>query len=387
MRIAIIYDCLYPHTVGGAERWYRVLAEHLAQHHEVTYLTRKQWQIGERLPRGVSVEAVSPGGPLYKESGERRALPAVLFGLGTFWYMLKHGKKFAVVDCGSFPFTSLLAARAALSIRHSQAVLVGDWYECWTRNYWISYLGAIGGRIGYAVQKLCLRSSSTAITFSQFVTDRLQSEGFRGEIVRLPGLYHGQGEPVGGSTTGGPPEVVYAGRHIPEKRVTSIPAAIAQAREQIPDLVCTVFGDGTERPALLATIQQLGLQNTVRCPGFVERSVIDDHMSRALCLLLPSRREGYGIVVVESAALGTPSVVTASPDSAATELIRNGENGYVARSAEPADVAAAIVRVYREGAALRRKTAEWFRQNADWLSAERSAELAEELFARAARNG
>ena len=30
MRIAIVYDCLFPHTVGGAERWYRELAERLA---------------------------------------------------------------------------------------------------------------------------------------------------------------------------------------------------------------------------------------------------------------------------------------------------------------------------------------------------------------------
>ena len=29
MRIAIVYDCLFPNTVGGAERWYRNLAERL----------------------------------------------------------------------------------------------------------------------------------------------------------------------------------------------------------------------------------------------------------------------------------------------------------------------------------------------------------------------
>jgi hypothetical protein len=42
MRIAVLHDCLYPHTVGGAERWLRELALALASEHEVPYLTRRQ---------------------------------------------------------------------------------------------------------------------------------------------------------------------------------------------------------------------------------------------------------------------------------------------------------------------------------------------------------
>jgi hypothetical protein len=49
MRICLVYDCLYPHTVGGAERWYRDVAERLAaEGHEVTYLTLRQWPRGEQ---------------------------------------------------------------------------------------------------------------------------------------------------------------------------------------------------------------------------------------------------------------------------------------------------------------------------------------------------
>ena len=49
MRVCVVYDCLFPYTVGGAERWYRNLAERLAaEGHEVTYLTLRQWDRGER---------------------------------------------------------------------------------------------------------------------------------------------------------------------------------------------------------------------------------------------------------------------------------------------------------------------------------------------------
>jgi glycosyltransferase involved in cell wall biosynthesis len=75
---------------------------------------------------------------------------------------------------------------------------------------------------------------------------------------------------------------------------------------------------------------------------------------------------------VEAAALGTPSVVVADPDNAATDLVSEGENGFVAPSASPGDLAAAIERVHAEGHALRVRTAAWFAVNAERLSLESS---------------
>jgi glycosyltransferase involved in cell wall biosynthesis len=66
----------------------------------------------------------------------------------------------------------------------------------------------------------------------------------------------------------------------------------------------------------------------------------------------------------------------AGPDNAAVELIVDGENGFVAPSAAPADLAAAIVRVHEAGPALRSSTAAWFERNARRLSVDGSLELA-----------
>ena len=97
-------------------------------------------------------------------------------------------------------------------------------------------------------------------------------------------------------------------------------------------------------------------------------------LRRALCLALPSKREGYGLVVVEASALGVPSVVVRGPDNAATELVEEGENGAVADSVAPAELAAAILRVHAAGPALRESTAAWYERNADRLSLDRSLE-------------
>ena len=99
-------------------------------------------------------------------------------------------------------------------------------------------------------------------------------------------------------------------------------------------------------------------------------------------MVLPSRREGYGLVVVEAASHGTPSIVVADPDNAAVELVEDGVNGFVASSVAPDDLAAAIVRVNDAGAALRRSTAAWFADNARRLSLGHSLEIVARAYAR-----
>jgi len=107
---------------------------------------------------------------------------------------------------------------------------------------------------------------------------------------------------------------------------------------------------------------------------------VDAEMRRAMCMLLTSRREGYGLVVVEAAARATPSVVLAGEDNAATELIVEGVNGTIAHSSEAQAVADAIVRIHEGGLALRESTARWFAENAERLSLESSLRTVLEIY-------
>jgi glycosyltransferase involved in cell wall biosynthesis len=372
MRVCIVYDCLYPYTIGGAERWYRNLAERLAADgHEVTFLTRRQWERGDEpaIP-GVRVVAVSPRMALYAR-GKRRILPPLLFGLGVLVHLRRHGTRYDVVHTASFPYFSLLAAGAA-GRRHRFRLLV-DWHEIWTREYWREYLGPVGGRIGWRIQRACLRVPQRAFCFSRLHERRLREQGFSGELTRLEGQYAGPPPPP--AAVPPRPVAVFAGRHIPEKRVPALVPALALARAQIPELCGEIYGDGPERGRVLEAIAAAGLEGSVSALGFVSEGVLEDALATALCVVLPSRREGYGLIVVESAARGVPSVVVEGPDNAATELVDEGTNGTIAPSAEANDLAAAFVRVYEAGPELRSSTLEWFGRNAERLSLEHSLQL------------
>jgi len=373
MRVCLVYDCLFPYTVGGAERWYRNLGERLAADgHEVTYLTLRQWDRRERAQvPGVRVVPVGPRMELYAEEGRRRILPPLVFGAGVLWHLLRHGRSYEVVHTASFPYFSLLAAALARPLGRFR--LVVDWHELWSRDYWVEYLGGIGGRVGNAVQALCLRVPQRAFCFSRLHARRLREARVNGELTLLEGEYAGPLEPR--EPRDAEPLVVFAGRHIPEKRVPALVPALALARERIPELRGEILGDGPERDEVLRRRSEHGLEDVIDVPGRVEAEQVEEALSRALCMVLPSSREGYGMVVVEAAAAGTPSVVVEGPDNAATDLVADGENGYVAPSASPEDLAAAIERVHAEGPALRERTAAWFAANAKRLSLEGSLEL------------
>jgi glycosyltransferase involved in cell wall biosynthesis len=362
VRICLVYDCLFPYTVGGAERWYRNLGEHLgADGHDVTFVTLRQWDRDHEpeIP-GVEVVPVGPRMSLYTESGRRRILPPIVFGLGVLLHLLRRGR-YDVVHTASFPYFSLLAAGLVRLVRRYR--LVVDWHELWTLAYWREYLGAVGGTVGWLIQYLCVKLPQHAFCFAQLHARRLRAEGVHGDVTVLPGEY--AGAPTRPDPVPADDLLVFAGRHIPEKRVLALVPFMQRLRSTHPELRLEIYGDGPERGKLLDAIAAAGLGDVVDTPGFVEPERIQDAMRRALCHVLPSRREGYGMVVIESAAMGTPSLVVDDPDNAAVELVEDGVNGVVAPSVDPADLERALERVIEAGSRMRETTADWFAHSAE----------------------
>jgi glycosyltransferase involved in cell wall biosynthesis len=378
MRIALVYDCFYPHTVGGAERWLRQLATDLGPRHEVTYLTCRHWPRGEEpVTEGFEVRAVAPGGPLYTASGRRRLAPALRFAVGVLVHLVRHRRSYDVVHCLSYPYFPLLAVRLALAGPGGPRVLV-EWLECLSPGWWRAYAGRLGGTLGLALQRLCVRLTPAAFVFSRHTERRVREAGLRGELHRLPGLY------MDGSVSadGGPREhmVLFAGRHVPDKRPVAVVEALAIARREHPDLRAVLVGDGPERPRVLECARRLGLERIVDTPGFVARAELDRLVRSAACLVAPSVREGFGMVVLEAAAAGTPVVVCEAPDNAAAELVEPGVNGELAPDTSPAELAAAILRVLGSGDRMQESTARWFAENRHRFSMAASIETVERVY-------
>jgi glycosyltransferase involved in cell wall biosynthesis len=118
----------------------------------------------------------------------------------------------------------------------------------------------------------------------------------------------------------------------------------------------------------------------VSVPGFLDRAELEALYGRAACVVAPSLRDGFGMVVAEAAAAGTPVVVCRSPDSAAGELVEEGVNGAFASPAAPPEIGEAVVRVLDGGEELRARTRNWFAENRGRLSMAGSIDQVKRLY-------
>ena len=212
VHICLVYDCLYPYTVGGAERWYRALAERLAaEGYEVTYVTLRQWDEGDE-PSIPGVRIVTAGrAPTSTStagggSGRRFASGSASCAISSGGEALRR-RPFGVDPV-------LPPARRRLARRRGRYRLLVDWIEVWTLAYWRSYLGGLKGTIAWAIQRLATRVGERAFCFSRLHERRLLAEGFRGPVDVI-GVYTGRS--IGPSRRPAEPLVVFAGRHIPRR--------------------------------------------------------------------------------------------------------------------------------------------------------------------------
>lgn len=357
MRIAIAYDCLFPLTTGGGERQYRAFAEELvALGHEVEYFTARQWD--EEPEAEFALVPVTGRLRLYDDQGVRSTGAALRFAWGLLRSLMRRRGRYDAVIASGLPVLNVFAARAALA--GSSTRLIVDYLEVWRRRQWVEYAGGLTGNLAWLLQRMAIAVTTTATCHSQLSASRLRAEGLRRPPLVSPGLIDHVGEVEFTSEPSQPPFVIYAGRHIPDKRVETLPEAVAKARETIPDLELVILGKGPTTGAVRDAVARAGDPDWIRMPGFVDQSELDALMSSAACLVNPSRREGYGLVVVESAGHGTPVVLVDHPGNASVELVDNGINGYIALSDDPEVLGSAIVKAVDGGGALRASTRRWY---------------------------
>ena len=347
-----MYDVIYPYVKGGGERRFHELGRRLSEDgFEVHLYGMKFWEGPNVVVRdGMYLHGLMKARPIYSASGRRTISQAILFGLACTKLVFED---FDVIDCCGFPYFSLYIGW--LVARLKRKPLLSTWHEVWGRRYWREYLGRLGV-IGFGVEWLAARLPSVLIVSSQHTADRLCGE------LRMKRQAHVIPNGIDMTAVAGiePAEtasdVIYAGRLMDFKNVDLIIEALAKLEGEGLHLTCTIVGDGPERPRLQALAKELGVDQRIRWPGFLEdgRDVYA-RLKASKLFVLPSRREGFGMVVVEANACGKPVLAADFPGNAARDLIQDGVNGCVF---EPTveGLSAAIARTLGDVAALDRSS-------------------------------
>jgi glycosyltransferase involved in cell wall biosynthesis len=140
---------------------------------------------------------------------------------------------------------------------------------------------------------------------------------------------------------GEPPIILGVGRLIEQKDFPTLIRAFAQVREVRPARLM-ILGVGPERPHLNQLIKELELENDVAMLGFQENPYA--YMARASVFALSSAWEGFGNVIVEALAVGTP-VVSTNCFSGPSEILVDGKYGSLVPVGDSQAMAKSILEV------------------------------------------
>ena len=134
--------------------------------------------------------------------------------------------------------------------------------------------------------------------------------------------------------------ILGAGRLSPAKDFSTLVRAFKRVHEADASARLVILGEGDERPALERLVSQLEIEAYVDLPGYVDDP--SPYMAGSNVFVLSSRREGFGLVLVEAMAVGTPVVSTDCP-TGPDEILAYGEFGRLVPVGNPRAMANAIL--------------------------------------------
>ena len=148
------------------------------------------------------------------------------------------------------------------------------------------------------------------------------------------------------------PTILNIARQFRRKDTRTLIDAMPEVELAVPDVRLRIVGGGPELPALVRRARRLGLGESVRFLGTRPDAEVQRELLDADLFCLPSRQEGFGIVLLEAMAAGTPIVATTA--GAIPEVAPDGEVALLVPPGDPGALAIALIELLDDPARRRR---------------------------------
>ena len=323
MKIAFVYDAIYPYVKGGVEKRVWELATGLSRRgHEVHLFGMKFWG-GEEISsaRGCSCMGSVP---------LKNSIPAAgglsgrlsIFSIHLISPLLK--ERFDIIDCQQFPYFSCFSAKFFSKLK--KIPLVITWHEVWG-DYWYEYLGW-KGFVGKTTERLVARLTSENVAVSKTTAKNLNNLGLRHEIKIIPnGIDLTRIRSISPSSESR--DIIFVGRLIKEKHADLLIHAVTLLQHENPDIRVVIIGEGPEYGKIHNLINDKKIKNTIHlCDFYRNHDDLIAQLKSSKVFVLPSTREGFGITALEALACGLPVVTVDHPANAVRDLITEN-NGFL----------------------------------------------------------
>ncbi len=316
MKIAFIYDFVYPYHVGGIERINKIESETLAKSktYEVHFFTM-QWKGMQKefIENNVNYHTFGSATIESMYRHRRRSIrKSIIFSISMF-RLFRYRFDALIID--EFPFTHIIPILIYSKIYN--VCLIMRVAEVWSREYWINYAGFIFGNLGYFLSRMVVNSANLYITNSSHNAKMLHNEfNVKQNKINVftPVIDYKLMLDVKKSFNGNfEYDVFFAGRLIKEKRLDLFIEIIKKIKESKPNIRAIIVGDGPERVHITSMIKKYKLDKNIKMlMPIKENFELYSLMCRSHLLLNMSEREGLSMITLESLALGTPAVIPAN---------------------------------------------------------------------------
>lgn len=221
----------------------------------------------------------------------------------------------------------------AYAVQHDRHVVwlnhrMREYYDLWDQfSSTLSFRASIKERARRAIlhrvdRHLLTKRVQRLFVISATVQSRLQKwGGLRSEVLYPP-------PPARPYRNDGYGNYIFAvSRLTPLKRFDLLLRALAEP--VAAGIRCVIAGEGSEIDALTRLRRQLDLQERVEFAGRIDEETLLTHLATCRAVVFPTFNEDYGFVTVEAFASGK-AVITCQDSGGPAELVREGQNGYVA---------------------------------------------------------
>lgn len=325
LKIAFLIELFHPH-VGGCERRFLEIGRRLAAkgHNVHVYTIQYDGNLArEEQVDGITVHRYAYSGNYVSPDGYRSFGGVMKYSVMSFIRLV--GSDYDLYYSNQWPMLH------SLCVKPVATPLIQEWCEVWTNCVKVALL-----------QKLLKYAGDYHVAVSGFTRQRLVNilKMNPSKVVLIPNgvdfaKFYSPRNKIWG-------RIVYAGRIVPHKGVKLLVNAFREVKKEIPSTELHIIGSGSKLQEIRKSASAI---KDCYVHGFLPEDQMVDLLKSAWLFVLPSEREGSGLVVLEAMAAGVPFVTIDHPDNAAKDLCRF-KCGLAVRP-KAKSIATAIIQLFR----------------------------------------
>ena len=320
MKICMVLEFFLPYYNGGGEhRYYEICKRVVERGHEIDVLTMKI--AGDTELENMDGIQVHHIGPKIKQIPYRTKGDFIKYFFSVCKWILTHD--YDIIDAQAY--SPLISSKIASRIK--KIPIIGTIHDTSSNNndQWIQ-----SSNTASFMEKFLVNLNFDKIITVSHATKNSLINDFGVDSEKISIIYNGvdlaKYDSVHADTVI-ENNIIFVGRLAPHKHVDHLITAVNNLQKTIPNLKLTIVGKGEEKNKLIQMVNELKLNEIITFKQDLTDEELITEIKKSELLVLPSTREGFGMVLAEANCCYKPVVTYASGGT--VDVVEDGYNGFL----------------------------------------------------------